>query len=309
MSAPNATMLAARPHRHWSANPGLLLLASGVLIGLGFPLAKLAEQARIPISAWITLHSFGATLAMLPLLLAKRQIKLPRGRQWRYAAIAGPLTFAGPNLLVYMVVPQVGAGFSGTVFALSPVYTAVLARLFGAGNLGRLRIIGIGLGLAGTLSIGFSRGGYIEPASVLWVGVAMTIPLLLAAGNIYRSLDWPRDSAPEFLAFWSHAFVLLLYFCATMLFARDALWQMLESEPILVLAQLLSGGLIAPTVFRLQRFGGPVMLSQGGYVSAATSLFVAMIFLGETYELFTWLSVVVIGVGIGVTVSAGKRER
>ncbi|MCR6659916.1 MAG: hypothetical protein NVV72_11420 [Asticcacaulis sp.] len=60
--------------------------------------------------------------------------------------------------------------------------------------------------------------------------------------------------------------------------------------------------------FRLQIVGGPVYLSQIGYVAAAIGLFSGTLFLGERYGLLTWLGAVVIAVGVIVTTKAQSTK-
>ncbi len=293
--------------RHWLESPGVLLIICGALIGFGFPLAKVAAQARIPISAWLMLYSLGACLVLLPLLIAKRQLALHRSDQWRYVCIAGPITFVGPNMLVFFTVPHVGAGFTGLMFALSPVCTVFLAYVMGLDKLNVWRMVGLALGFGGAVSISFAHGGEINAGAWIWVSAALAIPMVLASGNIYRTLAWPSNSAPEVLAFWSHAVALGFTFTATQLFAPGKVMAMVIEHPLLVGTQLLLAGLAAPFAFRLQRFGGPVLLSQMGQVAAATSLLVATLLLGEVYSTTAWLSAGVVGLGVVVTLY-GKRK-
>lgn len=292
---------------HWLESPGILLIICGTLIGFGFPLAKVAAQAQVSISVWLMFYSLGACLVLLPLLVAKRQLALHRSDQWRYVSLAGPITFVGPNMLVYFTVPHVGAGFTGLMFALSPVCTMFLAYVMGLDRLSFWRTVGLVLGLGGAISISFARGGEIHTGSLFWVSAALTIPVVLASGNIYRSLAWPTNSPPELLAFWSHAVALVFTFTATQLLSPSAVIATVIEHPVLIGTQLLLAGLAAPLTFRLQRNGGPVLLSQMGQVAAAASLLVATLLLGEVYSTAAWLSAGVVGVGVLVTLY-GKRK-
>ena len=56
--------------------------------------------------------------------------------------------------------------------------------------------------------------------------------------------------------------------------------------------------------FRLQAVGGPVYLSQIGYVGAAVGLVSGVLFLGESYGLVTWFGALVITIGIILTTKA-----
>jgi drug/metabolite transporter (DMT)-like permease len=130
----------------------------------------------------------------------------------------------------------------------------------------------------------------------------------LAAGNVYRSRYWPAGAAPNALAFWGHA-VATIFFAAIILGTQQALpLAELASIKELVAVQLLLAGLNFPLFYRLQRDGGPVLLSQVGFVAASVSLVTATVFLGERYSLLTWLGAAIIGAGIFATVTAQRLE-
>lgn len=286
-----------------------LLVTCGILLGFTFPMAKLANQVALPVTTWVIINSLGASIALLPLLVFSRQLRWPKGRQWRYVLIAGPLTFAGPNLLVFLVVPKVGAGYGGVMFALSPVCTLLLAHIAGLGQMNRQRYLGLLLGLSGAVGISLTRDNPSFPAEPIWLLIAALLPFVLALGNVYRTIDWPENASPELLAFWSHTLAALIYSFIALGSDHAALWQGLQSNSQIIGAQLILAGLIAPLLFRLQRFGGPVLLSQIGYVAAGTSLLVATLIMGERYPILTWLCafMILLGVIVGVLKSATIR--
>jgi drug/metabolite transporter (DMT)-like permease len=73
------------------------------------------------------------------------------------------------------------------------------------------------------------------------------------------------------------------------------------------LASIVPIGL--PAFFRLQQKGGPVLLSQIGYVAAAVGLIGATLFLGESYSAVTWLGAAVIGASIVTTILAQRLDQ
>lgn len=80
------------------------------------------------------------------------------------------------------------------------------------------------------------------------------------------------------------------------------LWQV----PFLVIAQIAASSAMFAFFFRLQQVGGPVYLSQIGYVAAAVGLIVGVMFLGERYALLTWLGAAIIAVGVSITTKARR---
>ncbi len=285
--------------------PPFLLIVGGGLIGLNFPLSKLAASVGIFSLSWIALIALGASLAMMPMIFKQKRKTLISGKALRYCLIAGPITFIGPHLLVFWVVPEVGAGFTGLMFSLSPVFTLLFARIAGLKTTSKLGSLGIILGLSGAILISVTRSS-IGGSERYWFVIAISIPVLLALGNIYRTLDWPEEESPSYLAFWSNLFAFLLVTLVLIFFYTDKSVLNLFNLPLLVVSQLVISGVTAPVVFRLQRKGGPVLLSQMGYVAAAVSLILSSLILNETYRFYTWVGAAMILVGIILTVIANR---
>jgi drug/metabolite transporter (DMT)-like permease len=231
--------------------PTVLLLITGTLIGLNFPLGKIAGEAGVSPMTWAWLISLGATMVLLPLLVATRRLAMPSKQVLRYAVISALVSFITPNLLLFTVIPRVGAGYTGLMFALSPIFTLLLASLFRLKTPGRIGRIGIVVGLVGAMIISLTRNAGSAGPGVGWLLAALAIPAALAAGNVYRTLAWPEGASPNVLAFWGHAFssgaflVLLLLTHGTL--------PVYELAPVsnIALAQLLAAGMTFPVFFRL----------------------------------------------------------
>ncbi len=149
-----------------------------------------------------------------------------------------------------------------------------------------------------------TRGEAGRPADFLWVGLGLLIPLSLAAGNIYRTADWPKDAGPIELAAGSNlvSALILLGLMVAMFGARRSLRS--PTNIGLTVAQVAASAGMFVFFFRLQSVGGPVYLSQIGYVAAAIGLASGTIFLGERYQLLTWLGALVVGAGVALTTKA-----
>jgi drug/metabolite transporter (DMT)-like permease len=237
------------------------------------------------------------------MLLRGKRVGLDAGRL-RYFLIAAAVSYAIPNLLMFSAIPHLGAGYTGIMFTLSPVITLLLSVLTGVRRPTRLGMVGIAVGFAGALVVAWTRGEAGRPADPFWVLVGLCIPLMLALGNIYRTIDWPREAGTTELAVGSHlaaAAMLVVY----------ALWngdagraEALLGVPWLVVAQVVASSMMFVFFFRLQQVGGPVYLSQIGYVAAAVGLIAGILVLGESYGWMTWLGGAVISVGIAMTTRA-----
>lgn len=287
-------------------SPALLLLAVGTLLGLNFPLGKLAQAAQVPAVLWAALISLGASSLLGAWLLLRRRPVVCDAQHLRYFVITALVSYALPNLLVLAAMAHLGSGPTAMMFTLSPLFTALLSRLAGLRAPARLEYWGIAIGFGGALLVALARGEAGRPAAWLWVGVGLLIPLLLALGNVYRSLDWPPRADATWLAVGSHgvAALLLLAVCAL-----TGAWRglpALAGVPWLAAAQVAAAVLMFPLFFRLQALGGPVLLSQIGTVGAGVGVAVGAGLLGERYPPLVWGGVALIALGIGLTVWARR---
>jgi drug/metabolite transporter (DMT)-like permease len=290
-------------------NPALLLLVAGTLIGFNFPLGKLAGEAGVSPLLWAMIVSVGAVALLLPVLTLRGHLRIPRGRLIRYILFAALLSFVVPNTLLFAVIPHVGAGYAGLMFALSPVFTLAIATLFRLKPPSPLGLLGISIGLAGAVVVSVTRGTAPEAPPMVWLLASLLVPLSLACGNVYRTVDWPEGALPDVLAFWSHGVAVLIYLSLGFAFQKGLYVAAVAQVPVLALAQAVVAGLTFPVFFRLQQKGGPVLLSQVGYVAAAVSLLTATLLLDERYRSMTWMGALVIASGIAVTVVAQFRRR
>ena len=287
-------------------SPALLLLAVGTLLGLNFPLGKLAQAAQVPAVLWAALISLGASSLLGAWLLLRRRPVVCDAQHLRYFVITALVSYALPNLLVLAAMAHLGSGPTAMMFTLSPLFTALLSRLAGLRAPARLEYWGIAIGFGGALLVALARGEAGRPAAWLWGGVGLLIPLLLALGNVYRSLDWPPRADGTWLAVGSHgvAALLLLALCAL-----TGAWRglpALAGVPWLAAAQVAAAVLMFPLFFRLQALGGPVLLSQIGTVGAGVGVAVGAGLLGERYPPLVWGGVALIALGIGLTVWARR---
>ncbi len=291
-----------------ATSPLPLLLITGTLVGLTFPLGKLSGAAGIPPIIWAFLISAGSGLVLAAALFTTRQ-RLPlTAHALRYYAIAGVISYALPNLLVFFVIPHLGAGFTSILFTLSPIITLVLSSLLTTRVPNALGLAGIGCGFLGALMIVLSKGQVGQPAQPLWIAVAFLIPLTLACGNVYRTLDWPAQASGLALAAGTNLASALFLVSVSLVVTGGLPLHAALASPALILGQITVSALMFSIFFRLQRVGGPVYLSQIGYVAAAVGLGSGYVLMGESYGWLTWLGAGVVALGVAMTTLAQRSD-
>jgi drug/metabolite transporter (DMT)-like permease len=292
--------------RIWNSAFALLVL-TGALLGLTLPFGKIAAQGGVPPLLWTFVFSFGAACVLAAALAARGHRFSLSGRLLRYYVITAAISYAVPNFLIFTVMPHLGAGYTGIMYTLSPALTLLMSITLGIRRPNGLGILGILVGFIGSVMVAVTRGEMGQPAEQYWVALALLIPVLLAAGNIYRTYDWPEGADPVELAVGSH-FASAAMLMAAMLFQGDVSFSPLASIPFITLAQIIASAAMFAFYFRLQAVGGPVYLSQIGYVGAGVGLLSGTMLLGERYQMLTWAGAAVIVAGVAMTTRAQAKS-
>lgn len=287
-------------------SPLFLLLGTGAMLGLNFPIGKLALAHGINPALWAAIISVGAGLAMLAIAnWATKPLGIREGKILKFALISGVLSYVMPNLLTFIVIPQIGSGLAAVMFALSPVATAVLSILLRVRPPNSVGIIGIFLGLIGALMIVFGREKGLDSNGLVWILLAMLIPIFLAFGNVYRTSAWPNGASPNTLAAYTNLAAVPFLLIVFVLTGFDL-------KPITGMLGLIATQIIVSTTmflmfFRLQQIGGPTYLSQIGYVAAAVGLLIGVVWLNESYPILVWFGAGVVALGVAVSTWSRKR--
>lgn len=287
--------------------PLFLLLGTGTMLGLNFPLGKLAIAAGVNPALWAAVISFGAGLTMFVITTLESKSEKSSSLV-KFSVISGVLSYVVPNLLTYTVIPKIGSGLAAIMFALSPVVTALLSTVLRIRPPNKLVLTGIGFGLAGALVIISGRNASIGKEAFYWLIAALLIPLFLGLGNVYRTFAWPEQASPRKLA--SSTNIAAVPFLLAAAFWQNASLDFLPllKIPGLVVLQLCVSTCMFLMFFRLQQIGGPTYLSQIGYVAAAVGLVIGVYYFGETYPLSVWLGAGIIAVGIGFSTWGQRRQ-
>jgi drug/metabolite transporter (DMT)-like permease len=287
--------------------PAALLLMVGGLLGLTFPLGKLAGAAGVPPLVWSTLLSGGgATVLALALLLRRQPVRL-HARLARYFLVVSVVSYALPNALIFTAIPHLGSAYAAILFTLSPMFTVVFSFAARLRAPRRLELAGIAIGFVGTLLVASARGETGRSVEWFWIGLGALVPVSLALGNVYRTLDLPRGTPSLVLAVGSNAVAALLLLGLCWMTGGLGDFALLTTVPWLVAVQVTATAAMLALFFQLQVVGGPVTLSQIGTVAAAIGVVAGTAGLGERYPSIVWIGIAIIAVGISLTVQARMR--
>ena len=276
-----------------------LLLANGTFIAGIYAFAKITAGAGIPVLGTLAWQMLFAAAVIAVVAAARGEWPQWNATNLRYAALAGALGITGPNLVSFTALAHLPAGLVGVITALSPLFTYAIAVALRLEPVLPHRALGIALGMAGVLGIVLPRGALPTPEALPWALLAMAAPLLLAGGNVYRSVAWPAGLKPLGAA------ALLLLLQAIVLVPLALVTDTFVAPRALLGAgdvALLGAGVLTVAfylgAFELQKRGGPVVVGQLGYVITVASLAIGALAFGERPSPFTLLAVAVVFAGV-----------
>jgi drug/metabolite transporter (DMT)-like permease len=264
----------------WLALAGLLL-ATGALLGLSTNLAKLAVDAGLSPLAFLAWSTLGAAALVGVVAAAEGALARLDRRTGVYFAVSALVSVAAPNLLFFCAVPHVGAGFVALSIAFPPLLTYLGALALRMERFDAVRAAGVGLALAGAATLAWAKLRAPD-APAIWIAATLAGPVLLALGNLYRTLRWPAGARPDSLAPGMLGAAALMLLGAGLLPGTSLRVDLADARQVgLVLLQALVVGGMYLLYFRLQGRGGPVLVSLLGSVAALVGVPAAVLLLGE----------------------------
>lgn len=287
--------------------PFACLLVGGALIGISTNLAKYAGEIGLTPLAFLFWSITGAALILWVVALIRQELPPLSARSVEYYFVAALISVAGSNLLLFSAIPHVGAGFVALIISLPPLLTYLGALMLRMEHFTIMRAVGVAAALmgAGVLAL---RKFTAPDASVFWILIALCGPVLLAIGNIYRTLRWPDNASPSALApgMLIAAALLLFAFSAVPNFSVAVpLGEWLPLSLIVIQAGVFAGQFLL--LFLLQKTGGPVLLSLLGSVGAVVGVPVAIFLQGESPPSGLFLGASLIALGVALVTWGGAK--
>ncbi|MFO1033938.1 MAG: DMT family transporter [Hyphomicrobiales bacterium] len=283
--------------RRLQDNPLFLLLVTGVLLGLYFPLGKWANLAGVAPLAWAALIALGPGLILAVASFTRDETPLQQ-QHLGFAAISGFLAYVIPNGVVFAALPHVGSGLASLMYAFSPVFTAAFSIALRVRPPGRNLLLAVALGFAGAVLIVLGRNSLALETAGGWLLAAFSVPVSLACGNVFRTRWWPQNMQPLRMAALSLLAAAVPLAVLAVITGGGSALASLANAPGLALSQILLSSAMFVAFFRLQWVGGPTYLSQIGYLAAAVGLPAGVVVFGESYPAIVWAGAACVALGI-----------
>lgn len=295
------------PNKNAWLIPFVCLLVGGALIGISTNLAKYAGEIGLTPLAFLFWSITGATIILLLVAIIRKELPPLNTRSFEYYFVAALVSVAGSNLLLFSAIPHVGAGFVALIISLPPLLTYLGALTLRMERFNIIRAFGVAAALTGA-GVLAARKFAAPDASVFWILIALCGPVLLAIGNIYRTLRWPDKASPSALApgMLIAAALLLLGFSVLPNFSITVpLGEWLPLGLIIIQAGAFAAQFLL--LFVLQKTGGPVLLSLLGSVGAVVGVPVAIFLQGESPPAGLFLGASLIALGVALVTWGGVK--
>jgi len=296
----------------------LLLLLSGTLAAGVFVTGKQAGSEQLVPLTILFWQMIGGALVVLIVSRfssgSSRRLPLWDWQHLQYYLVGGFLGISLPYILAFIVMRELQVGTVGLLTALSPVITYGIARVLNLEQGHPIKLFGLVLGLGGVAMLvmpsGLSGSGMEHGGDWRYTLLGLGIPVSLAASNLYRSHYWPSGSDATQLVIGMlsvQGLALLLINAVTGNFDISVLT---NRDAVLTLALLsLFAGASYLSTFYLLREGGPVYLSQMGYVISVVTMLAGIMLWSESYDRKDLLSMGLIFVGVLMTTVIRSMEQ
>lgn len=283
------------------------LLAGGSLLGLSTNLAKLAGETRLSPLAFLCWSIIGAAFVLTVVSALRRDLPPLNARALEYYAVSALVGVAGSNLIFFSAIPHVGASFVALIISLPPLLTYVGALALGMERFKMMRAAGVATALAGAAVLAAGKFSAPNP-NAFWILLALSGPVLLAIGNLYRTLRWPKGASADALAPGMLIAAAVMLLGAGFLPGFSLAVPMDQSLPLVLIAtqSVVFAGMFL-LLFMLQKAGGPVLLSLLGSVGALVSVPVATLLQNEAPPEGLMLGATLIAAGVAL-LACGKAK-
>lgn len=267
--------------------------------GSAFAALKIAVEFIPPV--WNASLRLWIAVATLAIVLAVQRQKLPplRDRAWLFYSVTGLVGMAAPFILFAYAAQSLPSAVNAMCNGASPIFTAVLAHLFVAGDrLTLQRVGGVGLGFAGLLVL-------LAPKLMGGLNVeSLAMIAALSAAGLYAVANVVTKRAPPVAAtvgalmmtLWAAAYAT----AAAIVVAPLPAWPPLPALIAVIAQGVFPAGLATiGWLFLIQR-RGPLFVSLSIYMAPLWATALGVIFLNERPGLpaFVALGLILCGVAL-----------
>lgn len=281
------------------------LVALAALWGGSFLFMRVAVPAFGPF-ALAFLRVAGAALLLLPLLAARGELDALRAH-WRTIAVIGLTNSALPFLCFAYAALSITAGLSAILNSATPLFAAVIAWRWLGDRMTPLRMLGLGVGFAGVVWIGWDKADF-RPGGSAWAIAACLVAAM--SYGVSPSLIKRRLGAVAPLAVAAGSqLAAALFLVAPAALTWPAVVPSVQAWLMAALLAVFGTGLAYILYFRLIANAGPQNAVAVTYLIPLFAVLWGGVFLGErlTLPIVLGCAVIFLGTALATGVLAPRR--
>ncbi|MEE8171687.1 MAG: DMT family transporter [Alphaproteobacteria bacterium] len=286
-----------RPRLGW---PLFMLFVTGVCYGLTYTLATISVRGGIPFTAYVFWLGLGAGVTMFVLSLLFRKPPSFTLTHLKVYVVTGATGFVIPYLIVAVVVGRgLPPGIMSMIIALAPMMTYLGAVIFRLERAWWLRYLGLVIGIAGIVLIVAPDNSLPSPDLVIWVLIALIVPLGYAATTIAAALM--RPPAMDSLSFSAGYFLTVVPILFVAMLVAGEFWAFDgafgDPEWALVLSVAVQG-LGIYLFLELVMLMGPVFFTTVNFITPPTGILFGWAFFSDKLSFWVLIALVPLFLGL-----------
>lgn len=284
------------------------LFGFGLCWSVTIPLAKIAVSTGYQPISLIFWQLFFSIIFIGPVLFLKG-IKVPLTKQgiifFVIVALIGTLL---PNSFSYLATANLPAGIVAIAIATVPMFSLIIALIFGIEKFILKRSLGVLLGVSAMALIALPKASLPQPGQSLWVAVALIAPLCYGCEGNYIARKGPANMHP--LAMLWGASVVGIGLAAIFSLIYDTWLPLFSikwgSAEWAILGSSIGHMLAYSGYIWLLGFAGAVFSAQIAYVVTIGAIMFSILILNESYSSYIWVAMVMMLVGLTFVQPIGK---
>lgn len=284
-----------------------VLLWLGVGWGSTHPLGKIATETGHGPFGLIFWQQVVMVVVLGAVALVRRKGMSLSRAALRFYVVVAVLGTLIPNGTFYASVAHLPSGVMSIIIAMIPMLAFPMALALGMDRFSALRLVGLGLGLAGVALLAAPGAVLPDAAMLAWLPVALVGPLFYAMEATY--VAWRGTEGMDALQAMLGASLVGLILCLPVMLTLGQEYSPLplgRDDWALALSSALHALLYATYVW-LAATAGAVFAAQSSYLVTGAGMLWAMALLGERPSPVVWLALAVMLAGVAL-VQPRERE-
>lgn len=292
----------ARPdHAAWPRPIALaVLVAAGLLWGLGAPFVRYARLEGMPAFSLVLWHSTIGLLVIGAILAARGRLAIPRdAASLKLYLAVGTLGIFAPHLAGYWALAWVPAGVHALLTSLVPMFALAVALVLRIERFRPVRALGLALGAGAIALIVLPDASLPQGVAIGFVMVSALAPLCYALESAYVAHINDAPAGAMQALFGGSIVAMALCLASTW-----AAGQPFIPAPDLALGAVAVSGAGAALAYALYvtllRRAGSVFATQVAYVVTLSAMGWAVLLLGERPAPTIWAAMTLIFAGLAL---------